>query len=168
MGASSDGWVGVCLTCRVSAGGPFPPVHEDLAPVLLGSVWTWSYPGAVRALRSRNLASLFRTYRSATGLTQEKLALQLGYDKTYISMIETGRRVVHDVATRRHIARVLAIPAHLLGVTDPADSDLVAMLAFARSTIRLAELARTAEAVNELIWSSPLGANSPQGRRRSG
>jgi hypothetical protein len=48
----------------------------------------------------------------------------------------------------------LAIPSHLLGVTDPADTDFVAMVAFAESTIRLAELARSAgraaEAVNEL------------------
>jgi len=69
-------------------------------------------------------------------------------------MIETGRRVIHDVATRRHIGRTLAIPSHLLGVTDPADTEFVAMVAFAESTIRLAELARSAgrpaEAVNEL------------------
>jgi hypothetical protein len=53
-------------------------------------------------------------------------------------MIETGRRVVHDVATRRHIGKTLAIPAHLLGVTDPADTEFAAMVAFAESTIRLA------------------------------
>ena len=69
-------------------------------------------------------------------------------------MLETGRRRVQDVPTRRHIAGVLAIAPHLLGVTDPADSDHVSMLAFAESTIRLADLARgagrAADAVNEL------------------
>src|SRR5216684_1634250 len=53
-----------------------------------------------------------------------------------------------------HITRTLAIPSHLLGVTDPADTEFVAMVAFAESTTRLAELARSAgrpaEAVNEL------------------
>ena len=65
-------------------------------------------------------------------------------------MLETGRRRVQDVPTRRHIAGVLAIAPHLLGVTDPADSDHVS----AESTIRLADLARgagrAADAVNEL------------------
>jgi hypothetical protein len=45
-------------------------------------------------------------------------------------------------------------PHILLGVTDQADTEFVAMIAFAESTVRLAELARTAgrgaEAVNEL------------------
>ena len=69
-------------------------------------------------------------------------------------MIETGRPAVHDVPARRHIARTLAIPPHLLGVTDPRDSEHVAMVSFAQAIIRLADLARAAgraaEAVNEL------------------
>jgi hypothetical protein len=69
-------------------------------------------------------------------------------------MIETGRRAVHDVPARRHIAQSLAIPPHLLGVTDPRDSEHVAMVSFAQAVIRLADLARAGgratEAVNEL------------------
>jgi len=69
-------------------------------------------------------------------------------------MIETGRRAVHDVPARRHIAQSLAIPPHLLGVTDPCDSEHVAMVSFAQAVIRLADLARAGgratEAVNEL------------------
>jgi transcriptional regulator with XRE-family HTH domain len=117
-------------------------------------VWSWTDHISGQALRSGDLGAILRAYRRVNTLSQEKLAAALGYDKTYISMIETGRRVIHDVATRRHIARILAIPPHLLGVTDPADTEFVAMVAFAESTIRLAELARSAgrsaEAVNEL------------------
>jgi hypothetical protein len=47
-----------------------------------------------------------------------------------------------------------AIPPHVLGVTDEDDADFVAMLQFADSVIRLAELTRRSghavEAVNEL------------------
>ena len=114
-------------------------------------------PGSTRpppALRTRQLGPILRAYRSAAGLTQEQLAARLGYDKTYVSMIETGRRAVHDVPARRHIAGTLAIPPHLLGVTDPRDSEHVAMVSFAQAVIRLADLARAAgraaEAVNEL------------------
>jgi len=73
-------------------------------------MWLWSTPEASRALRSRNLGVVLRTYRRINRLSQERLAALLGYDKTYISMIETRRRVISDVATLRHIAHTLTIP----------------------------------------------------------
>lgn len=141
----------VCPACQVTAGGPGPaPAEEQLAP----AAWAWIDPAAARALRTRQLGPILRAYRTAAGLTQEQLAARLGYDKTYVSMIETGRRAVHDVPARRHIARSLALPPHLLGVTDPRDTEHVAMVSFAQAVIRLADLARSAgraaEAVNEL------------------
>jgi transcriptional regulator with XRE-family HTH domain len=149
VGAHADRTL--CPTCHVTDTGSAPtPAPEQLEP----AVWSWSDPAAAAALRSRQLGPIVRAYRRVQALTQEQLAQRLGYDKTYVSMIETGRRVVHDVPTRRHIAGVLGIPPHLLGVTDPQDTEHVAMLAFAESTIRLADLARAggraADAVNEL------------------
>ena len=160
---------GRCLACGTPLGGPpagpgCPEGHvTSTVPVPAPgtdeeprkpSVWGWTDHVSGQALRSGDLGAILRAYRRINALSQEKLAAALGYDKTYISMIETGRRVIHDVATRRHIARTLAIPPHLLGVTDPADTEFAAMVAFAESTIRLAELARSAgrpaEAVNEL------------------
>lgn len=118
------------------------------------AIWLWSGPDAAAALATRDLSVILRTYRRLTGLSQEKAAALLGYDKTYVSMIETGRRVINDVTTRRHIADVLALPAHTVGVTHPDDADYCAMIQFADSTIRLSELARqtgrAVEAVNEL------------------
>ena len=143
----------VCPRCDITStvAAPVPGrAEEPLKP----SVWDWTDHASCQALRSGDLGAILRAYRRINGLSQERLAAVLGYDNTYISMIETGRRAVHDVATRRHIGKTLAIPAHLLGVTDPADIEFVAMVAFAESTIRLAELARSAgraaEAVNEL------------------
>lgn len=111
-------------------------------------------PEASAALNSRDLALILRTYRRLSGISQERLAAQLGYDKTYISMIETRRRFISDVASRRHIARSLSLPPHALGVTDTSDADFVTMLQFGQSAIRLAELARQSgravEAVTEL------------------
>jgi hypothetical protein len=63
----------------------------------------------------------------------------------------------------------LALPAHVLGITNMDDADFRAMLQFADSTIRLAELARQAgravEAVNEL-WPlvARLEARAAEGR----
>jgi transcriptional regulator with XRE-family HTH domain len=141
----------VCPTCYVVSGHRPPATpSRRLSPAL----WLWSTPDAATALATRDLGVILRTYRRLNSLSQEKLAALLGYDKTYVSMIETGRRVINDVATRRHIADTLALPAHILGITDTSDADFAAMIQFADSTIRLAEIARQAgraiEAVNEL------------------
>jgi transcriptional regulator with XRE-family HTH domain len=129
----------------------------------------WSAHEAAAALASRDLAMILRTYRRLNGFSQERLADLLGYDKTYVSMIETGRRSISDVGTRRHIARTLGLPSHVLGVTDGDDADFAAVVQFGASTIRLAEVARQAghavDAVNELwpliIW---LEARAAEGR----
>ncbi|WP_232074849.1 helix-turn-helix domain-containing protein [Phytohabitans suffuscus] len=117
-------------------------------------MWLWTNDNARAALASGDLALIIRTYRTATGTSQRRLAEQLGYDPTYISMIETGRREISDVTTRLRIARNLGLPAHALGVSDPDDADFTAMLQFGESTIRLAVIARQsghgAEAINEL------------------
>jgi transcriptional regulator with XRE-family HTH domain len=141
----------VCPTCHASANAPTPVLPAArLAP----AVWMWSAPEASTALATRDLATILRVYRRLNGLSQEKMAGVLGYDKTYVSMIETGRRTISDVATRRHIARTLGLPAHALGVTDTNDADFAAMLQFGDSTVRLAEIARQSgravDAVNEL------------------
>ena len=86
--------------------------------------------------------AILRGYRRACALTQQQLADMLGYDRTYISMIESGRRTLTDRGTLAHIARTLAIPPHVLGIAGPDDADFAAMLAFGTSVIRLAQIAR--------------------------
>ncbi len=141
----------VCPTCHVSANHAAPVVPtRHLVP----AVWMWSAREAAAALASRDLATILRTYRCLNGFSQQRLADLLGYDKTYVSMIETGRRTISDIGTRRHIARTLGLPTHVFGVTDGGDADFAAMVQFGDSTIRLAEIARQAgravDAVNEL------------------
>jgi transcriptional regulator with XRE-family HTH domain len=58
------------------------------------------------------VGAILRGYRHASGLTQQHLADLLGFDRTYISMIERGRRRATDRGTLTHIARTLAIPPH--------------------------------------------------------
>ncbi|WP_285635357.1 helix-turn-helix transcriptional regulator [Lentzea sp. NBRC 102530] len=156
----------ICPTCHASARHVAPVVPTRR---LMPAVWLWSAPEATAALRSRDLATILRVYRRLNKLSQERLAALLGYDKTYVSMIETGRRNISDVATRRHIARTLGLPMHALGVTDNDDADFAAMIQFGDSTIRLAEIARQAgravDAVNEL-WPlvARLEARAAEGR----
>lgn len=142
----------VCPTCHATAGHRWLPTIR--APRLPPAIWMWSGPEACAALGSGDLATILRVYRRLNGLSQERLASLLGYDKTYVSMIETRRRSIGDISARRHIARSLGLPTHVLGVTDRNDADFAAMLQFGDSTIRLAEVARQAgravDAVNEL------------------
>lgn len=141
----------LCPACQALTRGSLP-LPRQRGPH--AALWLWISDNARIALASGDLATIVRAYRAATGVSQRQLAERLGYDPTYISMIETGRREINDVATRRRIAQHLGIPPHTLGIIDPDDADFSAMLQFGESTIRLAILARQAghgaEAVNEL------------------
>jgi transcriptional regulator with XRE-family HTH domain len=138
---SPSGRPASCPACQF----PAPP---GLSGPVGAAVWL---PAARRA---GDLGTILRGYRRASALTQQQLADMLGYDRTYISMIESGRRHVTGRGTLAHIARTLAIPPHVLGIAGPDDADSAAMLAFGTSVIRLAGIARrsgrAAEAVSEL------------------
>ncbi|GHD72255.1 hypothetical protein GCM10010317_082190 [Streptomyces mirabilis] len=47
----------------------------------------------------------------------------LGYDKTYVSALEPGKRSLTDLGSRHHVCDQLRLPPHILGVTDAADAD---------------------------------------------
>jgi transcriptional regulator with XRE-family HTH domain len=121
--------------------------------------WHWAAPQAQLILAAGELGTILRFYRTVNGLNQTQLGNILGYDKTYISALEVGKRALDDVGSLRRVCESLRLPPHVLGITDPADSDHRAMLQFGESTIRLAEIARqcghASEAVAEL-W--PLAA----------
>ena len=106
------------------------------------AMWLWSGQSARAAVATGNLAVIVRTYRAVAGVSQRELADRLGYDPTYISMIETGRREINDVMTRRRLARYMGLPPRALGVADPDDADAASMIQFGESTVRLAAHAR--------------------------
>ena len=141
-----------------------PPATDDQAgtacrPSRRPVDWHWATPQAQRILADGHLGEILRFHRTIHSLSQAQLADILGYDKTYISALETGKRALDDVGSLRRVCALLHVPPHVLGITDPGDSDHRAMLQFGESTVRLAEIARqsghAAEAVAEL-W--PLAA----------
>jgi transcriptional regulator with XRE-family HTH domain len=140
----------LCPACAAVA-GLHPPLPATTRP---DATWLWTSTTARTALSSGDLGTILRAYRAATRTSQRSLAEHLGYDTTYISMIETGRRDISDVTTLIRIAHRIGIPAHVLRVTEPDDADFTAMLQFAEATLRLAILARQSghgtAAVNEL------------------
>jgi hypothetical protein len=128
--------------------------REPARSISTSALWLWTSPHAAAALATGDLGVMIRTWRHATGTSQLALADKLGYDPSYISMIETGRRDVVDIVNRRRIAQHLGIPLHRVGVTDTEAADHVTMLQFGYSTLRLATFARQAghgaAAVNEM------------------
>jgi len=155
--ATADGWDRSPLgpACHAIAGGPLPA-----AELLAGSPLSlWTSRDTAAALATGSLSVILKTYRAATGTSQATLAATLGYDTSYISMIENGRRVISDVTSLRRLVRHLGLPPHVFGLTDPQDSDFTSMIQFGESTIRLASIARqaghSAAAINELwplVW----------------
>ncbi|MER6714628.1 helix-turn-helix transcriptional regulator [Streptomyces sp. NPDC000877] len=135
------------------AGGPSRDAVGS-RPSAVHAQWHWATPHAQLVLATGDLAPILRFYRRVHGLNQTELGELLGYDKTYISALELGKRSLDDVGSRRRVCEYLRLPPHVLGVTDVADTDHRAMVQFGESTVRLAEIARqsghAAEAVSEL------------------
>jgi hypothetical protein len=96
-------------------------------------LWHWAKPQAEEILATRDLGAILRFHRAVHGMNQTELG---------------------QLLVCRHVAECLSLPPHVLGVTDPADTDHRAMLQFGESTVRLTEIARqsghASEAVAEL------------------
>jgi hypothetical protein len=105
---------------------------------------------------------ILKTYRQLNRPSQEQLAIILGYDKTYLSMIETRRRIIGDVTTPPH--RPLSMHGNELrkaGRTGAAIERLRRSIAMctdpAARTSALALLARAAgEAGNADLFDSTM------------
>ncbi|MFD8967356.1 helix-turn-helix domain-containing protein [Streptomyces sp. NPDC059568] len=123
----------------------------SLRPSAAHVLWHWTTPQAQLLLAAGELGAILRFYRSVHGLNQTQLGSLLGYDKTYISLLEMGKRGLDDIGSRRRVCELLRLPPHVLGVTDPADSDHRAMLQFGESAVRLAEIARQSGRASEAV-----------------
>ena len=153
MPESSDQYGSVASRSGVLTSRTAYQLPASQAPRTLIAAASWLPRAEPDGLKG-NVGAILLSYRRAGQLTQQQLADLLGFDRTYISMIERGRRSITDRGTLRHISRTLAIPPHVLGITGPDDADFSAMLSFGSSVIRLADIARhggrAAEAVSEL------------------
>ncbi|MET7701355.1 helix-turn-helix transcriptional regulator [Streptomyces sp. NPDC005485] len=70
-----------------------------------------------------NLNKALRAYRATHNLKQQDLAGLLGYDQSYVSLLERGKRSIRDVDELRRIAGVLGLPEDELGLLPAAMSD---------------------------------------------
>lgn len=70
-----------------------------------------------------NWGRAIRIARATRGFTQEDLAWLSGYDKSYISLIETGRRVPSTKAMEK-LGKVSGFPMPLLTILAMPDNEL--------------------------------------------
>ncbi|GHC95372.1 hypothetical protein GCM10007079_47000 [Nocardiopsis terrae] len=116
--------------------------------------WLWLLPEARQVLEARELAVILRCYRKLTGLSQSAMGELLGYNPSYVSLLERRQRTINDRQGLSPASRALAIPPHALEITAEEDADFLAALQFGESTERLAAIARQAgravKAVEEL------------------
>jgi transcriptional regulator with XRE-family HTH domain len=140
-----------CVACLAAGGHPLEVA--DRAPDR-AAVLPWLRPDAQAALATGQLSRILSVWRLITGARQADIADDLGYDPSYISLLENNRRDIANVEERRRIATYLGLAPHVLGVTDAEDADYRTMIAFGESTLRLAGIARNAgrsgSALNEL------------------
>lgn len=104
--------------------------------------WHWATLEAQAVLATRNFSDILRLYRRMNRINQTELGALLGYDKTYISLLETGRRTLSDTGSLARASRLLGLPPHVLGITTAVDTDHQLVLQLGRSAVRLAEIAR--------------------------
>nr|WSW60378.1 helix-turn-helix domain-containing protein [Streptomyces sp. NBC_00998] len=69
-----------------------------------------------------NLADVLKTYRALHKLKQQDLADLLGYDQSYVSLLERGKRTIRDMDELRRVAHALALPEDELGLLPAAET----------------------------------------------
>ncbi|THA37108.1 XRE family transcriptional regulator [Streptomyces sp. A1547] len=123
----------VCSPCRravgpgTSGGRPQAVLPEPLSPHWLAGDTEQSAPPD-----GSNLADVLKAYRALHKLKQQDLADLLGYDQSYVSLLERGKRTIRDMVELRRLAQALALPEYELGLLPPAEA--VVAVASARDT----------------------------------
>lgn len=94
---------------RLQAVGPglvLPIPGLNTAPAVR---WLWLLPEARQVLEARELAVILRCYRKLTGLSQSAMGELLGYNPSYVSLLERRQRTINDRQGLSPASRALAI-----------------------------------------------------------
>jgi transcriptional regulator with XRE-family HTH domain len=92
--------------------------RRQTPPSALHPQETWLYTKNVAPAPpdGSNIGELLRAYRDAQNLNQGELAALLGYDQSYVSLIERGKRPIRDINELRRVAAELNLPEDELGL----------------------------------------------------
>ncbi|MFB7618762.1 helix-turn-helix domain-containing protein [Kitasatospora sp. NPDC056181] len=109
----------MCSPCRRAVGpaSPAAPVTSAAKPVS----WLSSAAEHTAPPDGSNLADVLKAYRALHKLKQQDLADLLGYDQSYVSLLERGKRVIRDMDELRRLAQTLGLPEDELGLLPAAE-----------------------------------------------
>lgn len=128
----------LCAACERGASAPKPAGPPASIPPIR-EAWLYVGRSAVSPPDGSNVGDLLRAYRSAHNLTQGDLAALLGFDQSFVSMVERGKRAIRDVGELRRVASVLGIAPDDLGLLPvPDESPLPSEVATPSSAARVA------------------------------
>jgi transcriptional regulator with XRE-family HTH domain len=87
-----------------------------------------TFDPSARPCDASNVGAVLSSYMEEHNLTQGQLAARLGYDRTWLTRVLSGKRQVRKVGQLREIARTLDIPSERFGLfaddtTEAADAN---------------------------------------------
>lgn len=103
----------MCSPCEQAVQEALP---ETAVPAPTSTPWLYEAGEQQAPPDGSNLKAALRAYRATHHLTQQDLADLLGYDQSYVSVLERGKRSIRDVDELRRVASVLGLPEDELGL----------------------------------------------------
>ncbi|GHF27970.1 hypothetical protein GCM10018790_01700 [Kitasatospora xanthocidica] len=113
----------VCSPCR-RAIGPAAAVAQA-TPAAKPVSWLPAPAERTAPPDGSNLGDVLKAYRALHKLKQQDLADLLGYDQSYVSLLERGKRVIKDMDELRRLAQVLGLPEDELGLLPTVEPTVV-------------------------------------------
>ncbi|MFF3214036.1 helix-turn-helix transcriptional regulator [Streptomyces sp. NPDC002886] len=112
----------LCSPCRRAVGPVAAGAPSRAIPAATSSHWLGSDTERAAPPDGSNLADVLKAYRALHKLKQQDLADLLGYDQSYVSLLERGKRSIRDMDELRRLARALALPEDELGLLPSAEA----------------------------------------------
>lgn len=113
----------VCSPCRRTI-GPAAAVMQA-TPAAKPVSWLSAPAERTAPPDGSNLGDVLKAYRVLHKLKQQDLADLLGYDQSYVSLLERGKRVIKDMDELRRLAQVLGLPEDELGLLPTVEPTVV-------------------------------------------
>ncbi|MEV0991834.1 helix-turn-helix transcriptional regulator [Streptomyces sp. NPDC049949] len=112
----------VCSPCRRTLGPAASSSLLQAASATASARWLPDDTERSAPPDGSNLADVLKAYRALHKLKQQDLADLLGYDQSYVSLLERGKRTIRDIGELRRLAHALALPEDELGLLPPAEA----------------------------------------------
>ena len=123
----------VCSPCRRTIGAKASGAPQLAQRTEEAAHWLATESERSAPPDGSNLADVLKAYRALHKLKQQDLADLLGYDQSYVSLLERGKRTIRDMDELRRLAHALALPEDELGLLPAVDAVVTVPVAASES-----------------------------------